>query len=331
MVKESRNSFRRWLGPAAAVAAGVAGVYLLTRRRREPGVGRELERERNEVFDERSALVEGTRMRWLEHGHGTPVVLVHGIPTSPRLWRRVIPRLRHAKVYAWEMIGYGSSLAEGEGRDISVARQADYLASWLRHMEIGKAVIAGHDLGGGVAQIFAARYPELCAGLFLANAIAYDSWPIPAVNAVRAMRRAVERMPSAAIRPMLAFLLLRGHEAGSVARESTALHLENYRGASAGRGLARQVGSLDVGDTLAVQDRLPHLMVPARVAWGTDDPFQKPRYGERLAHDLGTSVEWIRGGRHFTPEDRPQEIADTLNDLLREVEAEAHHKAAASA
>ena len=28
---------------------------------------------------------------WLEHGEGSPVVLVHGIPTSPRLWRHVLP------------------------------------------------------------------------------------------------------------------------------------------------------------------------------------------------------------------------------------------------
>jgi pimeloyl-ACP methyl ester carboxylesterase len=104
-----------------------------------------------------------------------------------------------------------------------------------------------------------------------------------------------------------------------------------YREREAGTALARQIGSLDVHDTLAVQERLPHLMVLARVAWGKRDPFQKPRYGERLAHDLGTTVQWIYGGRHFTPEDRPEEVAGPLNDLLREVEAEAAREVGASA
>jgi pimeloyl-ACP methyl ester carboxylesterase len=33
-------------------------------------------------------------MRWLERGAGTPIVFVHGIPTSPELWRLVLPLVR---------------------------------------------------------------------------------------------------------------------------------------------------------------------------------------------------------------------------------------------
>lgn len=68
--------------------------------------------------------VGGVRMRWEERGEGQPAVFVHGIPTSPRLWRHVIPKVNGARCLAWEMVGYGASIPEGEGRDISVARQA---------------------------------------------------------------------------------------------------------------------------------------------------------------------------------------------------------------
>lgn len=102
----------------------------------------------------------GVRMRWEEEGEGVPVVFVHGIPTSPRLWRHVIPRVEGARCLAWEMVGYGDSIREGHDRDISVARQAGYLSDWMREVGDG-AVIVGHDLGGGVAQILAARHPEL--------------------------------------------------------------------------------------------------------------------------------------------------------------------------
>jgi pimeloyl-ACP methyl ester carboxylesterase len=47
---------------------------------------------------------------------------------------------------------------------------------------MGRAVLVGHDLGGGVAQIAAVRAPGRCAGLVLANSIGYDSWPIPSVR-----------------------------------------------------------------------------------------------------------------------------------------------------
>ena len=93
-------------------------------------------------------------------GQGYPVVLVHGIPTSPKLWRRVLPRLRGARALAWEMVGYGASIPEGRRRDISVAKQADYLAAWLRQLGVDRAVLVGHDLGGGVVQIAAAHKEE---------------------------------------------------------------------------------------------------------------------------------------------------------------------------
>lgn len=39
------------------------------------------------------AAVDGIRMFWVEQGEGVPVILLHGIPTSPGLWRKVIPRV----------------------------------------------------------------------------------------------------------------------------------------------------------------------------------------------------------------------------------------------
>ncbi len=80
-----------------------------------------------------SAVVEGITMRWEEQGAGVPVIFVHGIPTSPALWRHVMPRIAGARCLAFEMFGYGSSIPEGRGRDISVARQADHLFAWAQN------------------------------------------------------------------------------------------------------------------------------------------------------------------------------------------------------
>jgi pimeloyl-ACP methyl ester carboxylesterase len=70
-----------------------------------------------------------------------------------------------------------------------------------------------------------------------------------------------------------------------------------------------------------VQDRLPSLHVPARVVWGVADQFQKVGYGERFARDLGTTVRRIEGGKHFTPEDHPDLIAEEILSLAAEVAA----------
>jgi pimeloyl-ACP methyl ester carboxylesterase len=324
--RESRNEFKRWIAPLAAVAGAAAVAILINRVRRRKLSGIYVAPDPGPVFDERRAVVDGIPMRWLEHGQGTPVVLVHGIPTSPQLWRKVVPLLRQAHAFAWEMTGYGASMPEGEGRDISVGRQAEYLAAWIDFMGIAPVVLAGHDLGGGVAQIVAARHPAMCRGIVLTNSICYDSWPIPEVKALRALGRFAPRLPAAPLETALQTLLVRGHDDRQTRRESAALHLRHYREYGVARALLRQVRSLDVNDTIAIQSMLPHLNVPARVVWGMADRFQKPRYGQRLASDLGTALEAVEGGKHFVPEDHPEEVAAALNDLLREVEAEAARK-----
>ncbi len=63
--------------------------------------------------------------------------------------------------------------------------------------------------------------------------------------------------------------------------------------------------------------------MPARVVWGEGDQFQRVHYGERFARDLGTTLTRIEGGKHFTAEDHPDVIAEALNDLILEVQAEA--------
>ncbi len=267
----------------------------------------------------KTATVDGIAMRWDEQGEGTPLVLIHGIPTSPALWRHVMPLVFGARCLAFEMVGYGESIPEGRDRDISVARQADYVAAWLAHLGIERAVFAGHDLGGGVAQIAAVRHPGICEGLFLTNAIGFDSWPIPSVKALQATAQVVRRLPDAAVKQILRTLMIRGHDDSARARESLEVHWQPYVRHGGGEALIRQVQSLDVGDTLAVADALPSLNVPARMVWGAADPFQKIGHGERLAQALSAPLHAIEGGKHFTPEDHPEVVAREINQLIADV------------
>ncbi|HVM28041.1 MAG TPA: alpha/beta hydrolase [Mycobacteriales bacterium] len=267
----------------------------------------------------RTATVDGTPVRWLEQGAGTPVVLVHGIPTSPALWRHVLPLLPDLRVLAFEMTGYGESIPAGQGRDISVSAQADRLNAWIEHLDLGPVTLVGHDLGGGVVHIAAVRRPDLCAGILITNGIGYDSWPIPSVKAMRATAPLLARLPALALKPAFGVLLARGHDDVAKAKEALGVHHRPYAAHGGGAAMARQVAALDVRDTIAVQGRLPGLGKPARVVWGVADQFQKVEYGERFARDLGTPLRRIEGGKHFTPEDHPGILAEEIRSLAAEV------------
>ena len=300
---------------AIAIATGLAAKGWVK--------GSNPESEKGLIAAKRHSLdVGGTTMSWLEHGEGVPVILLHGIPTSPALWRHVIPRLSGVRALAWEMVGYGDSMEESKGRDISVAAQAEYLKDWMNVIGLEKAVIAGHDLGGGVAQIFAVRNPEMCSGLFLTNAIGYDSWPIPSVRAMRETGGIVRHLPDSAFTMLLLTLLLRGHDRFDAALDAWRHHTRKYLDHGGAEALVRQIDALDVKDTLAVSDQLTSLEMPARLAWGDADGFQKIEYGERFARDLAAPLRKIAGGKHFTPEDHPDVIAEEILALVKSAHPE---------
>lgn len=48
---------------------------------------------------------------------------------------------------------------------------------------------------------------------------------------------------------------------------------------------------------------------------------RRTEYGERFARDLGTVVQRIEGGKHFTPEDHPEVLVDAISSLIGDVEA----------
>lgn len=268
----------------------------------------------------RQLEADGLPLRWEEQGEGPPVVLLHGIPTSPALWREVVAHLPGVHVLAFELVGYGQSIPEGEGRDLSLAAQADYVAQWLDRLGIGPVVLGGHDLGGGVAQILTVRRPDLVDGLLLTNAVCYDSWPIPAVRLMQPVSHRLGMLPDALVRATLGQLLLRGHDTPARARAALRLHFRPYQRHGAGAALGRQIAALDARDTLDVADALPRLArLPTRVVWGTGDGFQKASYGQRLARDLGTRPVALRGAKHFTPENHPEELARALRELVEAV------------
>ncbi|MGY3436499.1 MULTISPECIES: alpha/beta fold hydrolase [unclassified Marinovum] len=269
----------------------------------------------------RTTQVDGITMRWEETGSGDPVILIHGIPTSPALWRDVAPLITGRRVLAWEMVGYGASIPEGEDRDISVAKQADYLVAWMRSQGITRAVLAAHDLGGGVAQIAAVRHPEMVSGLLLTNAICYDSWPVPLVSAVAKAGIVAKHAPDGSFHTLLRLIFKMGHESEAAAHAAFKTHAPHYDDHGEAAAFVRQARALDDKDTQTIADQLPTLGIPARIVWGAADEFQKIEFGERLAKDLSAPLRRIEGGLHFTPEDHPQIIADEINALVKTVEA----------
>ena len=272
---------------------------------------------------EKTLAVDGLMVRWEEGGEpdGIPTVLIHGLPTTPRLWRNVIPRLEGARIFAWELVGYGGSIPLGKDRDISVAAQATYLASMLEAAGIERAVLVGHEIGGGVAQILAVRRPDLIQGIVLIDSVALDSWPVGMVKVIRSLGPVFKHMPNAVIKTLVKGMFRRGHTDATGAIESFWEHWPYYEKTDAGAALVRQVEALNAQDTVQITNQLSQLEMPARIVWGASDPFQRLEYAHRLSTMIRAPLDAVDGAKHYLPEDSADRSAGAINSLLRELSA----------
>lgn len=130
----------------------------------------------NQVVRSRAGLA------YRRHGSGFPVVLVHGIPGSGRAWDAVRANVGDdLEVIVPDLLGFGAS-AGPSAMDIDRVgpdAQAGALEAFLDDLDLSGAVLVGHDFGGPVCTLLAARRPELASGLFVLAANVFPDTPIP--------------------------------------------------------------------------------------------------------------------------------------------------------
>jgi pimeloyl-ACP methyl ester carboxylesterase len=111
-----------------------------------------------------TAKLSSTTLHYVDHGRGTPVLLVHGFPLDHAMWAAQIDALGgHARVIAPDLRGFGQSpLPPGDGeRGVSMERYADDLAELLDTLAIDEPIVlVGFSMGGYIAWQFVRKYPQ---------------------------------------------------------------------------------------------------------------------------------------------------------------------------
>lgn len=130
-------------------------------------------------------LPGGLRLPYVARGNpdGTPVVLLHGLSDSWRSYEPLLPELPDA-VYALALTQRGHGDADRPVDGYAPRDFAADLAAFLDALDLDRAVIVGHSLGGVVATQFAGAYPDRTLGLvlmagfhrFQENPVIVDFW-----------------------------------------------------------------------------------------------------------------------------------------------------------
>ena len=124
----------------------------------------------NESWQHGYAHVNGIRLHYVTQGNGPLVILLHGFPEFWYSWRHQIPVLaQHFRVVAPDLRGYNDSAKPQGVANYGIDTLAADVMELIRTFDEEKAIIIGHDWGGGIAWVFAAEYPQATEKLIALN------------------------------------------------------------------------------------------------------------------------------------------------------------------
>jgi pimeloyl-ACP methyl ester carboxylesterase len=194
-------------------------------------------------------------------GNGSPIILLHGIGSNSKSWRRQLAALStQLTVVAWDAPGFGKSQEMPEVAP-SIGEYTRALRDLLASLHFDSPVILGHSFGGLIAQDFYRQHPDRVRALILADTTQGGGDPSNRLRMIRTMtpqELARQRGPK----------LLSKDAAQELIEEAIAIMSEvrqpGYEFAALAMSSADMRGVLD------------NMTVPLLMIWGTEDEITLP-------------------------------------------------------
>jgi pimeloyl-ACP methyl ester carboxylesterase len=288
-----------------------------------------------EGFEPQYRKIHGYWRAFVDVGHGPALLLIHGIGDRSDTWHDLIPVLaRDYRVIAPDLLGHGRS--DKPRADYSVAGYANAMRDLLTLLDIERATVVGHSLGGGVAMQLSYQYPERCERLVLVatGGIGREVHPIlrvatsPAAELILPLlRMRVGRVVARGIVQALSWLETDlGRDSGDWLRVFDALPdaVSQRAFVRTLRAVCDYRGQVVTGlDRCYLATRIPTLLI-----WGTRDAIVPFTHAERAHAAMPASrLEVFPGAGHFPHHYDPSRFIDVLRDFMATTAPAAHNPA----
>jgi pimeloyl-ACP methyl ester carboxylesterase len=255
------------------------------------------------------------KLAYTDRGEGSPILLLHGIPTWSFLYHDVIPALaKHHRVLAPDLLGHGYS-DRRDRFDRSLVAQMNAIIAMLDLLAIERISFVGHDTGGGVALMTAIEHPERVDRLVLSNIVAFDSWPID--DMIELGNPEWKKKPAEAIVRFVDSGLPDGiHNVERLTDGFREGIVAPYADEEGKISLIRNASSLNTNHTTALIDRHREIEAATLLLWGVHDPWQPLADGRRLEAEIPNSRLQPVEASHWIPWDAPDEFSGGILDFL---------------
>jgi 3-oxoadipate enol-lactonase len=245
-------------------------------------------------------------LHYVERGQGNPVILIHGFPFDHTIWDRVAGSLEpHARLILPDLRGFGLSPAP-EGV-YSMRLMAEDIAALMDRLELRKAVLVGHSMGGYISLAFAQVYPDRLAGLGLVTSHSGADSP----ERRQGRLRLAERVRRKGVKAVVEANLERYSPNAQVRELTSELILRS----SARSVIAALKGMAERPD---FSDLLPQLKMPCVIVAGSEDVIVSAEKAREMVQMLsrGWLVE-IPGGGHMPMFEAPDLVSAAIQDLTQ--------------
>jgi len=263
----------------------------------------------------------GIDFHFAEAGAGADVVLcLHGWPQHWYEWRYLMPALadRH-RVLALDLRGFGWSEAPRDGYEKE--NMATDVLAVLDELGLERVKLIGHDWGGWIGFLLCLRDPQRFERFLALNILPpwvsaramapqlwrlWYQWLILAPGIGYSLHRSAKFVPKVLVGASTR------REAWD--KETLRIFAENLAEPARARAAVQMYRVFNLREALPIlRGRYAHqrLVVPIRLAFGTDDTALRPETlagYQRHAEDM--KVELVPGCGHFIADERPDLVAE---------------------
>ena len=261
-------------------------------------------------------IIAGKRVRVARQGSGSAFILLHGYPDNLQIWSELVPRLaRSYSVIAFDWPGMGESDEWSGGA--TPFHMAERLMRLMDAWRIEKAHIAGIDMGGQPALVFAANHSDRIHSVTVMNSLVMGdektSWEIDILRKFGWNRIILNHLPRVVFARAERTFLPSGLRLDQ--------DLRSDLWASFSRPEVRRFIVRMCAGYQGTLSRLPELYekiaCPTLILWGEKDRHFPPRQADQLSKLISNSkLEIIPDAEHWMCWYRADEVAHRIVDFL---------------
>jgi pimeloyl-ACP methyl ester carboxylesterase len=248
------------------------------------------------MFSEGYVEADGFRIRYMEAGHGTPLIHLHGAG-GLRLTPAHDLLSRQFRVVAFEMPGFGQSPANSRTR--IMPELASTMAEAIVKLDVESFNLMGTSFGGKTALWLTLQQPERVLALIL--------------EAPAAIRPEGSQPPSGSPEEMVRRLYAHPERFATLPAPDPAIQTKT-------RPLVMRLRGPDRDPDL--ERRLPELQTPTLVLFGTLDAVIPPEMGHFYKELIPNShLVFVYDAGHAVSTERPEAFTEVVADFLERHEA----------